>query len=179
MVEFLLGKRNPAILEQRRSDGEFERATRQPPESFDAELSYPIDASKNTLLHHTAQTNDVPIARLLLEWTANPTPINAGLSTPLHTACPHGSLDMIDFLLAHGSDPQALDKRGWSPLHVAVDVGDLGSVRALVEGGRVDLNVKDKRGRTPLQMARDKKAGDDLIALLSSAKSAGSVVEYA
>ncbi|KAJ3104659.1 hypothetical protein HDU96_008858 [Phlyctochytrium bullatum] len=177
IVEILLELHDSTILERR--DEVLDRfgkqlAWRQPPEALDPDLSFPIDSAKNTLLHHAAKTNDVAIARLLLQWTANPSPINARLYTPLHTACLHGSLDMIDFLLAHGSDPQDRDDRGWTALHVAVDVGGLASARALMEAGRartvfVDLDAKDNLGRTPLQMAYDDEAKDEMIAFLVSA----------
>uniref|UniRef100_A0A1X7SWA7 Uncharacterized protein n=1 Tax=Amphimedon queenslandica TaxID=400682 RepID=A0A1X7SWA7_AMPQE len=51
----------------------------------------------------------------------------------------------------------AVDKRGWTPLHTATDYGCSEAIECLLSTGKCDPLAKDNKGRTPLQLAKNKK----------------------
>jgi len=57
----------------------------------------------------------------------------------------------MKLLLAKGADPNLVNDNGETALHIAVSRGD-GLVRFLAENG-TKLDIKDKFGRTPLDVA--------------------------
>jgi ankyrin repeat protein len=61
------------------------------------------------------------------------------------------TIDAIALMLAKGADVNAANDNGESALHIAVGRGDM-LVRFLVENG-AKLDLKDKAGRTPLDVA--------------------------
>jgi hypothetical protein len=61
------------------------------------------------------------------------------------------TIDAMTLLLAKGADVNAVNDNGESALHIAVTRGDA-LVRFLVEKG-AKLDLKDKSGRTPLDVA--------------------------
>ena len=60
-------------------------------------------------------------------------------------------MNAISLMLAKGADVNAVNDNGESALHIAVGRGD-SLVRFLVENG-AKLDLKDKAGRTPLDVA--------------------------
>ncbi|KAL9316224.1 hypothetical protein ACSQ67_017225 [Phaseolus vulgaris] len=74
--------------------------------------------------------------------------------TALHAAAFKGHKDVMKVLIElAGLDLECEDEEGHVPLHMAVESGDVETVQVLVEKG-VNLNVVNKRGATPLYMAR-------------------------
>jgi len=74
--------------------------------------------------------------------------------TALHAAAFKGHKDVMTVLIElAGLDLECEDEEGHVPLHMAVESGDVGTVQVLVEKG-VNLNVVNKRGATPLYMAK-------------------------
>ncbi|CAJ1971048.1 unnamed protein product [Sphenostylis stenocarpa] len=74
--------------------------------------------------------------------------------TALHAAAFKGHKDVMAVLVElAGLDLECEDDEGHVPLHMAVESGDVGTVQVLLENG-VNLNAVNKRGATPLYMAR-------------------------
>ncbi|XP_020204417.1 uncharacterized protein LOC109789795 [Cajanus cajan] len=87
--------------------------------------------------------------------------------TALHAAAFKGHKDVVGVLCElAGLDLDCEDEEGHVPLHMAVEGGDVGTVRVLVEKG-VNVNAVNKRGATPLYMARIW-GHDDICELLVS-----------
>lgn len=87
--------------------------------------------------------------------------------TALHAAAFKGHKDVVMMLSElTGLDLECEDEEGHVPLHMAVESGDVGTVQVLVEKG-VNLNAVNKRGATPLYMAKIW-GYDDICALLVS-----------
>jgi ankyrin repeat protein len=74
--------------------------------------------------------------------------------TPLHAAACSGDLGTMELLLARGADAAARDDGNATPLHdAAYDHDNVEVARLLVEAGG-PLDVRDARGRTPIEAAR-------------------------
>jgi ankyrin repeat protein len=65
-----------------------------------------------------------------------------------------GQLKPAFWLIEHGASPNIPDKRGWTAVHQAVSRGNVKCFRALISAGG-DLSLRDREGRTPVQLARE------------------------
>lgn len=76
--------------------------------------------------------------------------------TPLHLASLHGHRDVAEFLIDKGANPDALDDWKCTPLHNAAGAGHADIVKELLEAG-ADTEVRSSnKGRTPMEIAREK-----------------------
>lgn len=145
-------------------------------------------------LHRAAAKGYLPMCELLLENKANVNfPMRNGGETPLYSAI-HGvkansddGLKVIQVLLNAKADPNKVDERGNSALHCVVNrlvpsppnneqaiasrqaaiQSQQKIIKALVDAG-TDLSATNKRGETPLRIARAKKAPPEVAQLLST-----------
>ena len=70
--------------------------------------------------------------------------------TPLHIAAVFGHLDLIRELIARGANPALIALEGSSVLHQAVYGGNLPVVKYFVEEAKIDVNVRQYDGCTPI-----------------------------
>jgi len=113
-----------------------------------------------TPLMRASKVSDTALIRILLDKGADPNLRLRNQTTALMIAAARSArnagpeqntIDAISLLLAKGADINAVNDNGESALHIAVGRGDA-VVRFLAErGGKLDL--KDKAGRTPLDVA--------------------------
>lgn len=111
-----------------------------------------------------AKTGDVPAMQLLLDHGADPRAATKDGVTALMAAAGLGwrygqsvvpesdSLKAVQFCLEHGADVNAVNVTGETALHGAASHGANDVLRLLAEHG-AKLDVKDKRNRTPLDIA--------------------------
>ncbi|CAB0032630.1 unnamed protein product [Trichogramma brassicae] len=107
-----------------------------------------------------------PLVRILFEYSHEKyLPIRVNVldkfgQAPLHYALTYAETDVAEALLRNGADPDLADADGLTPLHIicmrrnngydmAVPFFEIGNCT----GRRVRHDVKDKKGRTPLQVA--------------------------
>lgn len=132
------------------------------------------EARADTALHFAAFHGSVALARVLLDHGADVNAENHDGKSPLelaaweggteilgaileygpdlarsgaaalYTAAEHGARDRCDLLLEHGADPD---------LHTAIMLGLEERVRALLDADPSLRNARDRRGRTPLDIA--------------------------
>ena len=91
-------------------------------------------------------------------WLTPDTPLDARIRA-LVMAADHQRLDVIDQVIEAGTPVDAVDPAfGGHPLRQAAANGRPASVRRLLEHG-ADPNLRDERGRTPLDLCREGRAG--------------------
>ncbi|CAB0039526.1 unnamed protein product, partial [Trichogramma brassicae] len=79
-------------------------------------------------------------------------------NTPLHLAALRSLVDHLIWLLSNGADPNAVNEEGLTPLHIIVKTGDSSYARNFFKENKelnqlVQVDARDKLGRTPLQLA--------------------------
>lgn len=85
----------------------------------------------------------------------------------LHAAVLGNNLARLELLLADASvDPNALDAEGMAALHFAASYNEPTMIRALAQHPAIDLNVRNRRGNTPLHAAVANDAAAAVAALL-------------
>ena len=122
----------------------------------------------NTPLHCAAS---VAVMKLLIDAGANLEAHNNIGQTPLHICI--SSTTAIRYLVTKGANVNAVDLLQGTPLHFAVLVANrdimryLNVIECLIELG-ANKELRDYRGRTPLQCAIDERGSDDnLVRLIS------------
>ncbi|WP_342220345.1 ankyrin repeat domain-containing protein [Rickettsiella endosymbiont of Miltochrista miniata] len=118
---------------------------------------------RETLLHlaTSARDSSLEIVKYLID--EQKLKVNVAASdgaTPLHNAVEEGHLDIVKYLLDKGADVNAREGADhWTALHLAVKGGHIEVVNILLECKDIDLNLKDKDGKTALDLA----VGDEAI----------------
>lgn len=92
--------------------------------SLDPETVTAIDNDGYTPLHRACYNNFLDIAKLLLQYKANPNAKTNMGWTPLHSACKWSNAECASLLLQHGADVNAQSDGQQTPLHVAATVSN-------------------------------------------------------
>ena len=121
----------------------------------------------STLLHKVVESNKPQLLSALLKYLDNDCNINEKndkCETALHEACRGGNLECIRVLIGDGKcDPNIQLSDGSTALHVAVSsdyhtVYQHEVVQCLLESIKIDTNLKDHSGLTPLHIAAIRKS---------------------
>lgn len=83
-----------------------------------------VDDDGYTPLHRAAYSNNVDIAKILIQYGAN---VNARTEfqwTPLHSAVKWSNTECAAFLLQHGADVNAISQGQQTALHIAATVSN-------------------------------------------------------
>ena len=133
----------------------------------------PLSDNGDLLLHVACHWGDVDIVRYLVsEQHCDVNVQNKNGDSPLHIACHYKGFDIIKFLLQQRCNTSFHNQRGQSPqtiplnedgdllLHMACQWGDVDIVSYLVCEQHCDVNVRNKNGDSPLQIACCLKALD-------------------
>jgi ankyrin repeat protein len=124
----------------------------------DVTKKYDDQTSLHQLLYHSSFSQDLDLARLLLEHGAIVNAHDRSHETPLHLAVSR-AYEIAELLLEHDADPNARDGDGGTPLHRLLSrtspedrVQVLSLVQSLLERG-ANLNAQDIDDSTPLHLA--------------------------
>jgi hypothetical protein len=107
----------------------------------------------------------VDFVRALLEAGADANAADRSGNTPLIEAIKRDRLELVKALLAAGADTDMQDKDGYTPLMHAAALGRLDAARLLVERGEKSIAVKNKNGKTALDIAK-KKGQQEIVQIL-------------
>ncbi|XP_073678272.1 transient receptor potential cation channel, subfamily N, member 1 [Garra rufa] len=110
-------------------------------------------ANGDTALHICCRRKDVEMAKVLVEFGANPDSQNNDWQTPLHIAALEGDENMLKFLYHCKASPNILDKMERSPLHIAAEQGHTNVVEILTEKFKSCVLARTKDGNTLLHIA--------------------------
>lgn len=114
------------------------------------------DKRKQAPIHIAAAGGFTRIVALLLDHGSPVDVKNCQGVTPLMSACEYGHNDLVRLLLKRGADIEATSKCGWSPLFYAVFYGHHDVSRLLIDSG-ADTSRRDPNGRTPVDLARERR----------------------
>ncbi len=110
---------------------------------------------KSSLLHRTCSQKPF-LERLLEDKRTKVDARDSSQRTPLHWAAQENKVDVAKLLLGAGADPNAVCEPAESTsLHLAVLKGNIEIVRLLCSDSRTEINKKNKKGQTPLDLAID------------------------
>ncbi|XP_051526903.1 transient receptor potential cation channel, subfamily N, member 1 [Myxocyprinus asiaticus] len=107
----------------------------------------------DTALHICCRRKDVEMAKVLVEFGANPDSQNNDWQTPLHITSFEGDENMLKFLYHCKANPNILDKMDRSPLHIAAEQGHTNVVEILTEKFKSCVLARTKDGNTLLHIA--------------------------
>jgi len=116
-----------------------------------ADRKCPMDAEDkmgNTPLHRTIMWGDYSTSKLLLDARADVSCKNSNLETPLHLAIRRVPM-LARFVIAEECPLNEKNRKGLQPLHLAL-IHDIIDVAKLLIESSCDVDLADKRGRTPL-----------------------------
>ena len=107
-----------------------------------------------TLLYWCAREGKENLCRLLLEHNADVNIQDKCGDTPLHLCAGVGNENLCRLLLEHKADLNIQDNGGCTPLHrSALNSNDSEIIDLLVKFGEQNINIRNAKGLTPLQMA--------------------------
>lgn len=113
-----------------------------------------------TALHIATRQNHQEVVQHIIYGGADLNIKEDGGKTPLMMASERGNLEIAKMLIAAGADvnvqiPGGLYK-GQTALHIATRVNKIDVVQELVNAPKINLNIQDSSGETPLMIASEK-----------------------
>ncbi|CAJ1342780.1 unnamed protein product [Effrenium voratum] len=128
------------------------------------------DSSGNTALHCAARNGEAAAGGLLVECSADVNAVDAHGNTPLILAGIHDKRLVASMLLWGGAERDVQNQHGNTALHEATIGGAKDVAWLIVEnGGERSVRIKNKEGKTPLDIARDRGASEELLEVLTGA----------
>ena len=163
MVKFLIGKKSIYTLPNKKGESPIDVAIQFGTSEVvnlllekNPRIMKNKDASGRSLLHIAVLFKRTNIVKELLKRGIH---VNAQTfkpkSTPLHLACKKvtQSEEIVKLLLEKDASPNTLDKNGYTPLQWAIMSKNTRIVEILVQSKKCDLSIKNKDGKTALDMA--------------------------
>jgi ankyrin repeat protein len=107
-----------------------------------------------TPLYGAARSGRKEVAELLIAKGADVNAKDVNGTIPLHYAAYEGHKEIVELLIAKGAEVNAkTDVYGRTPLHFAAATGHKEIAELLITKG-ADVNAKNKKGKTPLDLAK-------------------------
>jgi len=129
--------------------------------SFTATSQLDGEVQHEPPLHHAADCGLLDMVHVLLRAGADPNKRYSDLidkkfssCTPLHRASLNGHSDVIQLLIDAGGGVNNAEGDGNTPLHLAALRGHLATCKVLVESGQADLDKRNNKNYTAVDLAR-------------------------
>ena len=110
-----------------------------------------INQDGNTPLHLTKDSEDIEIAKFLLENGAVLEATNTNEDTPLHLATMSNNFGIVRLLIENGGDVEATNKGGKTPLTLAIEMNYF-EIFDLLVANKANIMSKNQDGNTPLHL---------------------------
>lgn len=114
-----------------------------------------VDEDGYTPLHRAAYSNNVDIAKILIQYGANVNSRTEYQWTPLHSAVKWSNAETAAFLLQHGADVNAISEGQQTPLHIAATVSNCReTAMTLMLEPNCDTDALNNSAETAAEIAR-------------------------
>ncbi|XP_046365628.2 ankyrin repeat domain-containing protein 50-like [Haliotis rufescens] len=112
----------------------------------------------DTILHIACYGGEIETVKYILFLNAVDFNKSRGMKnrTPVMAAAYPGYRDVVELLVTKGADLSLVDDYGDTILHLACRGGDVSTVRFLLSLNEVDIDARNKKGRTAADIAREK-----------------------
>ncbi|CAM9703041.1 unnamed protein product [Ectocarpus sp. 12 AP-2014] len=110
-----------------------------------------------TALVIAAQYGFVELVIYLSNHGCDPASVDSVGDSALHWAAYKGHVQVLSMLVKAGQDPEGEDVYGQTPLHLAALRGNRDAAEYLVFEAKANVNARDKKNETPLDLALKKK----------------------
>ncbi|CAH1785968.1 unnamed protein product [Owenia fusiformis] len=110
-----------------------------------------------TALHAAASSGYLSIVHVLMEAGAVGDVFNEELVTPLMKAAGNNNVAVVRYLVAAGVVVDSKGEYGMSALHLASKAGHLDTIQYLLSTGKIDVNIMDDGGWSPIIWATEHK----------------------
>lgn len=147
---------HPKNLYLASSQGEVEKVLQMLSEGFDPNYRFPAH-NLETPLHGAAAKGHLDLLCLLLQSGANIDAVDANLATPLHAAADNSHIGVVQYLLKCGANINHKDDEGSTVLHLSTKSGNMDMLGYLLTVNKVNLNLQDNGGWTPVIWGADYK----------------------
>ncbi|XP_030853851.1 histone-lysine N-methyltransferase EHMT2 isoform X2 [Strongylocentrotus purpuratus] len=147
---------HPKNLYMSSSNGEMEKVLQMLSEGFDPNYRFPAH-NLETPLHGAASKGHLDILCLLLQSGANIDAVDANLATPVHAAADSSNLSCVQYLVTCGANVNHKDDEGSTVLHISTKSGNMDMLGYLLTLNKIDLNLQDNGGWTPVIWGADYK----------------------
>mmetsp|Transcript_22702 Transcript_22702/g.59203 ORF Transcript_22702/g.59203 Transcript_22702/m.59203 type:complete len:164 (+) Transcript_22702:52-543(+) len=141
--------------------------------AFMDEDDFDIDAKDGAglaALHHAAMAGEAAGGSLLVECSADVNVVDREGNTPLMLAGRHDKRLVASMLLWGGADRDAVNDKGNTALHEAAASKAQDVAWLIVEnGGDQCMKVENNEGKTPLDIATEAGADEEMLAMLQKA----------
>ncbi|WP_246038615.1 ankyrin repeat domain-containing protein [Wolbachia endosymbiont of Leptopilina clavipes] len=124
------------------------------------------DETGKTLSYYAIQKENFEMVIALIKARVNVNAVDKDGRTPLHWAVHKENLEIVNVLIQVRANVNAQDLYERTPLHYAAMSGDIKVVEALLKIKEIDINLADKDGNTPLDLA----STEEIKTLLKKAK---------
>ena len=107
-----------------------------------------------TPLYFASLNGHLEVCELLMEMCVDKNHVDDSVRTPLHIASFYGHEEIVGLFIANVADKNLRDNMGQNtPLLSAIEGGNLNVCKLLIEEFKVDVNMSNNYGMTPLHLA--------------------------
>ena len=137
------------------------------------------DRQSRTAMHAAAESGNLHICELLLDFGTDVHHLDSFGRSPLHYSSIWGDANCIDWFIKHDVDINGVDQMGRTALHYVCYFGNFAAANTLLQNG-AEVNIQDLNGETPLLAALhefDNNDKSEIVELLVEFKANTSITE--